>query len=109
MLCEQCGVREADAYLTEVRNAHVGQRQLCSICVTVELRAAEKEMAEAAHTNLPDGKTLDSILTLAAAQGTTDQQRQLALMLRARATQQPGRLTPTAHAFLARFGPPDVG
>ena len=103
MLCEQCGVREADVRLTEVTNARHAQRQLCPICSSVQLQAFESEMAEAAHANLPDGKILDSILTLAEREGTADQQRQLALMLRVRARQQPERLTPTAIAFLARF------
>jgi hypothetical protein len=106
MLCQQCGVREAEVHLTELTNADVGQRQLCPICANVELQVFELEMAQEAHANLPDGKTLDSILTAAEAQGTPDQRRQLALMLRVRASREPGRLTPTAIAFLARFGPP---
>jgi protein-arginine kinase activator protein McsA len=109
MLCEQCNVREADVHLTEIANASIGQRRLCSICASADVRAVETEMAEEAHARLPDGETLDVILTRAAAHGTPDQRRQLALMLRVRAAQQPGRLTPTALAFLTRFGPPDVG
>jgi len=105
MLCEQCEVRGADVHLTEVTNAGIGQRQLCSICASAKVQAVETEMAEAAHANLPDEETLDSILSRVAAHGTPDQRRQLALMLRARAAQQPGRLTPTALAFLARFAP----
>lgn len=109
MLCQQCGVREAEISLTDVTNAGIRERQVCLVCANDDLHAFESEMAQEAHANLPDGKTLDSILTLAEKQGTPDQRRQLALMLRVRAARQPGRLTPTAISFLARFGPPNAG
>ena len=106
MVCQQCGAREAEVNLTELTNGRVAQRQLCSTCASVDVQRFEADMAEEAHANLPEGKTLDSILNVVALQGTPDQQRQFALMLRARAAHQPERLTPTAIAFLARFGPP---
>jgi len=106
MKCQQCGVREAEVRLIDVTDSHAGQRQLCAICASGDLRTYEEEMAQEAHARLPDGPTLDAILANAERHGTPDQRRQLALMLRVRAAQEPGRLTPTALAFLAHFAPP---
>jgi hypothetical protein len=110
MLCQQCGVREAEIQLTELTDVHLAQRQLCGICGNVDLRRFEEEAAQLGHAKLPDGSTLDAALALAERQGTPDQRRQLALALRVRAAQEPRRLTPAAKEFLARFGPPpDTG
>ena len=106
MKCQQCGVREAEVRLIDVTDTHAGQRQLCAICASDDVRTYEEEMAHEAHARLPDGPTLDAILERAERHGTPDQRRQLALMLRVRSAQEPGRLTPTANAFLARYAPP---
>jgi hypothetical protein len=106
MKCQQCGVREAEVRMIDVTNTHSRERQLCAICANGDLRTYEEETAQEAHSRLPDGPTLDAILANAERHGTPDQRRQLALMLRVRSAQEPGRLTPAALAFLTRFAPP---
>jgi hypothetical protein len=106
MKCECCGEREAEVRVIDVTDTKSAARQLCAICANGNLRRYEEEMAHEAHARLPDGPTLDAILARAERHGTPDQRRQLALMLRVRAEEEPGRLTPAARAFFARFAPP---
>ena len=108
MVCEQCGVRDADIRLIDLTDTGAERRHLCSVCAGVGLQAFEAELARTAHANLPDGPALDAALGLAESRGTPDQRRQLALMLRERAEHEPTRMTSSAIEFLSRFAPPDL-
>ena len=107
MICQRCGVREAEIRLIDLTDSGAERRHLCSVCAGVGLQAFEAELARTAHANLPDGPALDAALYLAERRGTPDQRRQLALMLRERAEHEASRMTSFAIEFLSRFAPPD--
>ena len=109
MLCQHCGAREAEVRLTELMDSAAAERQLCHVCAGGHLQAFEEDLALRAHMSLPDGPALDAALARVARDGTPSQRRQIALMLKARADREPSRLTPSAVAFLNRFGPPPEG